>query len=1299
MRQSSGKVPVRDPALCALSKIAHAILDPTMIGQFAWPVAQCAKIEAIIPVELTEIVLGVSSEHYANAQAQQTAIVSQFRAHGEVLYPGLSITIPGDSEAGVVSPMALECLMCQPTTQGVFARDSDPRIVVVKNPAQSSALAHSNSHNGSELDDLQETDDSDLEQWDIGAEWFILGGSALESGRGKLVDAAFNQPWLSSAMHSSVLDETTAALNGRYVNLTAIALEAPLDGVQLVPKEFPGEDLANRGFMSLASLAKAGIVSGTWALVALDYASKDNQQLGAEQRAIRIFGLDKGAPPTGSLALPPILLHNICSTRKESGTKALGNYSAEIKVLLTPLGLPPSTPSSTYLKSVTKLPTTNGAAYQPPLHIAKKVVISRVSSPLSERRDLESIAFAALRKWLIPLETSQGIRPLRVVKTGDLIAVRIHLAEAAVRTSVALVAGTDAANRVRNNDSIMDPSFVDVDPASDLALDYPIVQESAHGAVASELVFFKVMHAEGFRDKHGTNRLQAVPSLDDDEDSDSDSDDDQSFVEDADSFDLCELDDDLDELDKEWTRWHWQTKSAGFIIEPDITNVVQSGAEHSFVPYLSAAAYIEAGEFFSGTGRDCSSAVPYADAFNQILRLAKTSSHPLALSRNLFCSLLLKGNPGTGKRTLVREVAKQLGVHLYELSCYDILSDTEDKTAQVLQMYFQNARRYTPCILHLRSVDALSQASNAPPGQDTPDDLPIARVLRSCISSIGQAHRETGFPIIVIATSNQPDKIPTALATAFRHEVELSVPDENTRLALLERIAAKSMPLAADTDLAYTAQQTASFVARDLAMLVKRAENRAWRRSQQNLSLQKSVCQPLRTRDALLSGLVITNEDLLGALGDARASMSDTLGVPKIPNVKWDDVGGLADAKKDILDTIRLPMEQPHLFASGLSTRSGLLFYGPPGTGKTLLAKAIATECGLNFFSCKGPELISPYIGESEANVRRIFQKAREASPCVIFFDELDSLAPKRGQQGDSGGVMDRIVSQLLAELDGMSGGGDSSDNGDDSQGADSKSKEGGAGASAVQVFAIGATNRPDLLDPALLRPGRFDKLVYLGVSETHDAQLNIIQALTRKFHLHPDLDLRDIAEKCPFHYTGADFYALCSDSLLKAMLRTVDEVDILVEKWNYSRGQLVPGSTDASDKTQTHYPVPMTPQYYLDHVADDTIKQVTVTTNDFERALDELIPSVSAEELVRYQSLRRQFDSTQKRQEQGPLHQNDELSTELLPSDVLENIQQSMHAQQETSQEITFGKDVDQTTDTKASTKQRCRKGKEREV
>lgn len=224
----------------------------------------------------------------------------------------------------------------------------------------------------------------------------------------------------------------------------------------------------------------------------------------------------------------------------------------------------------------------------------------------------------------------------------------------------------------------------------------------------------------------------------------------------------------------------------------------------------------------------------------------------------------------------------------------------------------------------------------------------------------------------------------------------------------------------------------------------------------------------------------------------------------------------------------------------------GILLYGPPGTGKTLLAKAVATSCSLNFFSVKGPELLNMYIGESEANVRRVFQRARDAKPCVIFFDELDSVAPKRGNQGDSGGVMDRIVSQLLAELDGMAEGKGGSD-----------------------VFVIGATNRPDLLDPALLRPGRcvsclvllaslrelnsplsscrFDRMLYLGVSDNHDSQLKIIQALTRKFKLDPNIRLEDVAALCPFNYTGADFYALCSDAMLKAMTRKAEEVDATI--------------------------------------------------------------------------------------------------------------------------------------------------------
>jgi peroxin-6 len=263
--------------------------------------------------------------------------------------------------------------------------------------------------------------------------------------------------------------------------------------------------------------------------------------------------------------------------------------------------------------------------------------------------------------------------------------------------------------------------------------------------------------------------------------------------------------------------------------------------------------------------------------------------------------------------------------------------------------------------------------------------------------------------------------------------------------------------------------------------------------------------------------------------------------------VSWDDVGGLAEVKADILDTVQLPLEHPELFGSNLKKRSGtlaaalslsplspsrlcsagILLYGPPGTGKTLLAKAVATSCSLNFFSIKGPELLNMYIGESEANVRRVFQRARDARPCVVFFDELDSVAPKRGAHGDSGGVMDRIVSQLLAELDGIA----------------SSSTAGGGGSG--DVFVIGATNRPDLLDPALLRPGRFDRLLYLGVSDTDEGQLRILEALTRKFRLDPALDLSRVASACPFNFTGADFYALCADALLNAMSRKAQEIDV----------------------------------------------------------------------------------------------------------------------------------------------------------
>ena len=250
------------------------------------------------------------------------------------------------------------------------------------------------------------------------------------------------------------------------------------------------------------------------------------------------------------------------------------------------------------------------------------------------------------------------------------------------------------------------------------------------------------------------------------------------------------------------------------------------------------------------------------------------------------------------------------------------------------------------------------------------------------------------------------------------------------------------------------------------------------------------------------------------------------------------------------------------------------------------------------------------YIGESEANVRRVFQRARDARPCVVFFDELDSVAPKRGAHGDSGGVMDRIVSQLLAELDGI---------------ASSSSSSG-------DVFVIGATNRPDLLDPALLRPGRFDRMLYLGVSDTHLAQLRILQALTRKFRLDPALDLENVARDCSLNLTGADFYALCADALLKAMSRTAQEIDARIGMcFAFFFGFLArlmryTATLNAQPSAAQAWPSPLTPQYYLAEMATPEEIAVVVSADDFAAALRELVPSVSQAEMARYAEIRERF-------------------------------------------------------------------------
>lgn len=607
-------------------------------------------------------------------------------------------------------------------------------------------------------------------------------------------------------------------------------------------------------------------------------------------------------------------------------------------------------------------------------------------------------------------------------------------------------------------------------------------------------------------------------------------------------------------------------------IEPLTTRMRQIGSEQCRLPATSRSTWeyylgVKAQPFPSGRQSAMSQfTTPPPRAFVTPLRRrlrelmsAATSPRALHLGMDPLFICLHSTQRNIGKARVAATAAADIGLHVFEIDAFEIVAEGagggDVKTEGFLRGRVERALNcgsaYTAILI--RHIEVF-----------TADRM---------ITALKDIVREVR---ILIATTTVIDKVPDGIRSVFTHELEHGAPDEGERGGILQSIVQdRALKLAGDLDISSVAVKTAALVAGNLVDIVDRASIAKQQRLAALITkhLDEDPSSSLMLSDLLVSGgefaRCIIREDFDIAVEAARKNFADAIGAPKIPNVGWDDVGGLENVKEAVMETIQLPLERPELFAKGMKKRSGILFYGPPGTGKTLLAKAIATEFSLNFFSVKGPELLNMYIGESEANVRRVFQRARDARPCVVFFDELDSVAPKRGNQGDSGGVMDRIVSQLLAELDGMSDG------------------SGGGGG----VFVIGATNRPDLLDQALLRPGRFDKMLYLGISDTHQKQLTILEALTRKFTLHPDLSLRRVAETLPFTYTGADLYALCSDAMLKAITRQTSAVDAKIKA--------LPGG-------------PVTTAYFFDHMATQEDIAVMVTEEDFGAAQKELVGSVS---------------------------------------------------------------------------------------
>lgn len=622
-------------------------------------------------------------------------------------------------------------------------------------------------------------------------------------------------------------------------------------------------------------------------------------------------------------------------------------------------------------------------------------------------------------------------------------------------------------------------------------------------------------------------------------------------------------------------------------IEPINTRMRQAGSETSKTPsalnaswkyYLAVRPPMKPAVTYNYVRQSVASVPkPYIAPLQRRLRellAAATSPRAVHLGMDPMIVLLHSTQRNIGKATLASKAASDLGLHVFDIDAYDLVAEGGSGGDVKTEALFKaRVERALTCgadctVILVRHVEALTAERMVTAIKDT---VPDVRVL--------------------IATTTEIENISDGVRSLFTHELEIMAPDEGEREGTLQDIVDdRAIRLGHNVDLASIAVKTAALVAGNLVDIVDRAV--VARRDRLKKLVTKGSLEGEGTevlvRDVLVSGgedaRCVTKADFDLAVEAARKNFADAIGAPKIPNVSWDDVGGLTNVKDAVMETIQLPLERPELFAKGMKKRSGILFYGPPGTGKTLLAKAIATEFSLNFFSVKGPELLNMYIGESEANVRRVFQRARDARPCVVFFDELDSVAPKRGNQGDSGGVMDRIVSQLLAELDGMSDG-----------------EEGGGG-----VFVIGATNRPDLLDQALLRPGRFDKMLYLGVSDTHDKQLTILEALTRKFTMHPEMSLRRVADSLPFTYTGADLYALCSDAMLKAITRQASAVDAKIKALSGA---------------------PVTTAYFFDHLATDEDVAVMVTEHDFLAANRELVGSVSAKELEHYQRVRHAFE------------------------------------------------------------------------
>ena len=466
--------------------------------------------------------------------------------------------------------------------------------------------------------------------------------------------------------------------------------------------------------------------------------------------------------------------------------------------------------------------------------------------------------------------------------------------------------------------------------------------------------------------------------------------------------------------------------------------------------------------------------------------------------------VLLYGPPGVGKTLLAKAIANETNAYFIAINGPEIMSKYYGESEQRLREIFEEAKKNAPSIIFIDEIDAIAPKRDEVVGEVERRVVAQLLALMDGLESRGD--------VVVIAATNRPNAIDPALRRPgrFDREIEIPLPDKQGRLEILQ-IHTRNMPLAEDVDLERLAELTRGYTGADLAALVREAAMHALRRYISKIDLSQDRIPP-----EILEEMEIRMEDFLAALRDIVPSGLREIYI-EMPEVRWEDIGGLDDVKQQLREAVEWPLRRPDMFRRlGITPPKGILLFGPPGTGKTLLAKAAATESGANFIAVRGPEILSKWVGESEKMIREIFRKARQHSPAIVFFDEIDAIAQTRGAF-DTSGVTYRIVNQLLAELDGI--------------------------VPLSNVVVIAATNRPDILDPALLRPGRFDKVVYVPPPDKK-ARLEILRIHTRNMPLAEDVDLEFLAIRTE-GYSGADLAALVREAAMLALREDVNATKV----------------------------------------------------------------------------------------------------------------------------------------------------------